>query len=94
MLKFSDIQLSVTQIAPLYEIKKVSLFGSYANGTQTENSDIDLLVEFHDPAVSIFKLAGIKIKLQELTGKSVDIIHSPIPADALIEIDKEVPIYG
>ena len=93
MLTITDIKSSVKKIAPLYNIKRVSLFGSYADGTQTEDSDIDLLVEFAEPAVSIFKLAGIKIKLQDLTGKSVDVIHSPIPPDSLIEIDKEVVLY-
>ncbi len=31
-------------------IKKLSLFGSYAAGTNDEQSDIDLLVEFYDDA--------------------------------------------
>ena len=93
MVTFADIKSSVKQIVQLYGIKKVSLFGSYASGSQTECSDIDLLVEFREPAVSIFKLAGLKIKLQELTGKTVDVIHSPVPADSLIEINREVLIY-
>ncbi|MDR1092906.1 MAG: nucleotidyltransferase domain-containing protein [Clostridiales bacterium] len=93
MLRFTDIQSGVAQVARLYEIKRVSLFGSYASGEQTEDSDIDLLVEFEEPSVSLFKLAGIKIKLQELTGKTVDVIHSPIPPDSLIEIGKEVLVY-
>ena len=39
-----------------YELKSVSLFGSYANGSATEKSDLDLLVEFEQPAVSLFQL--------------------------------------
>ena len=93
MLTFASIKSSVAQVAQIYDVKKVSLFGSYATGKQTEDSDVDLLVEFEEPAVSIFKLAGIKIKLQELTGKNVDVIHSPVPADSLIEIGKEVLVY-
>ena len=29
-----------------YEVDKIGLFGSYAKGTQTEDSDIDIYVEF------------------------------------------------
>ena len=94
MLTIGDIQHNVAQIAPLYEIKKVSLFGSYAKGTQTEGSDIDLLVEFKSRPISIYRIAGVKLKMEELTGKEVDVIVSPVPPNALIEIDKEVLIYG
>ena len=45
-----------------YRIQKIGLFGSYASSTNTEHSDIDLLVEF-DSEVDIFET---KLKLQEL----------------------------
>ena len=93
MLTFANIKSSVAEVAPLFNVKKVTLFGSYAAGNQTENSDIDLLVEFNEPSVSLFRIAGIKLKLQEMTGKTVDVIHSPIPAGSLIEVGKEVLIY-
>ena len=89
----SSIRESVANIAPQYDIKKVWLFGSFANGTETENSDVDLLIEFTQPAVSIFKLAAVKLKMQEIIGREVDIIHSPLPENALIEIEKEVLLY-
>ena len=93
MLTFESIKSSVAQVAPLYEIKRAALFGSYAQGLQTEDSDVDLLVEFNEPSVSIFKLAGVKLKLQEITGKKVDVIHSPLPEGSLIQIEKEVVVY-
>jgi len=31
-----------------YKLKEIGIFGSYAKGEQTENSDIDILVEFDD----------------------------------------------
>ena len=93
MLTLDVIQSSVHQVAPLFDIKKVVLFGSYAEGTQTEDSDVDLLVEFIQPSVSIYKLAGAKLRLQDMIGKQVDLIHSPIPPGALIEVNKEVLLY-
>ena len=88
-----EIQNSVMAIANDFGLKKVVLFGSYATGKQTEESDIDLLVEFISPSVSLFKVAGLKLQLEELTGKSVDVIPFPIPKNSLLEIDKEVLLY-
>jgi uncharacterized protein len=34
--------------ARLYQITKIGIFGSYARGEQTPESDIDLIVEFED----------------------------------------------
>lgn len=39
------------------KITGVALFGSYANGTATDDSDVDLLVSFSSPVVSLFTLA-------------------------------------
>ena len=32
-----------------YAVKNVGLFGSFADGTHTENSDVDIMVEFEYP---------------------------------------------
>jgi len=32
-----------------FYVKNIAIFGSYVKGTQTENSDIDILVEFNKP---------------------------------------------
>jgi predicted nucleotidyltransferase len=32
-----------------YPVKNIALFGSYARGEQTSESDIDLMVEFSEP---------------------------------------------
>ena len=94
VLAISDIQSYVTQVAKLYDVKKVSLFGSYANGEQDQESDIDLLVEFFDDSVSLFTLSDLRYDLENLTGKKVDLIHAPIPDDSFLQIIKEIPLYG
>ncbi|MEI7813113.1 MAG: nucleotidyltransferase domain-containing protein [Ignavibacteria bacterium] len=53
-------------------IKDLGLFGSYANGNNTESSDVDVFVKLK-PA-RMFDLAGIKNDLEELLGKKVDVI--------------------
>ena len=35
-----------------YGIKRIALFGSYAKGEQNDSSDIDVLVEFMEDAVT------------------------------------------
>lgn len=52
-----------------YPVKKMSLFGSYADGTCDENSNVDLLVEFDTPHVSLFLLSGLRLRLQDELGK-------------------------
>jgi len=54
-------------------VKKASLFGSFARGEVTEKSDIDLLVEFKGKK-SLLDLVRLKMRLEELLGREVDII--------------------
>ena len=46
MKNISEITRAMKEVSKQYPIKKVQLFGSYADNNVTENSDIDLLVEF------------------------------------------------
>lgn len=52
---------------------QVKVFGSTAKGLSTENSDIDFLVKLNDNA-SLFDLVEIKLELEELLGKKVDVV--------------------
>ena len=49
MVSVNDIRNSVEPIAKSYGVKKVYLFGSYAKQCETEQSDIDLLIEKGSP---------------------------------------------
>ena len=94
MITIEEIKKVVAEIAPKYNLKKVTLFGSRARGNFREDSDIDLIVEFETKAVSLFKLSGLMIDLKEIFGVGVDVIHGPIEDDDIIEIDKEIEIYA
>ncbi len=56
-----------------YGVSAVSLFGSVARGESTEGSDIDLLVEFSRP-IGFFKFVELKRVLEEIFGRSVDLV--------------------
>jgi uncharacterized protein len=56
-------------------VLKAWLFGSYSRGEETVDSDIDLLVSFDSAArISLMKLSGMSLELEELLGREVDII--------------------
>jgi predicted nucleotidyltransferase len=56
-----------------FRVIRIGLFGSYANGEQREDSDIDLLVEL-DPPVGFFKFIALEDYLSERMGTKVDLV--------------------
>lgn len=60
-------------IARAYGVKSLSLFGSYARGEATDNSDIDLLVDC-GAIRSAFQMGGLYADLSEGLGKSLDLV--------------------
>ena len=56
-----------------YKVKSIALFGSYARGEQTEDSDVDLLVEF-DSGVTLFDIVDLQDDLSELLGRRVHVV--------------------
>jgi len=78
-----DIRAAINQTAKDYGIKRMSLFGSYARGEATADSDID----FHliDPGGlwGYFKLCGLRQALEACLGLNVDVLTTGA-------IDKEI----
>ena len=93
MLTHEKIAETVSKTAVKFLLKKASYFGSHADSNATEQSDLDLLVEFIQPHVSLLTIAELKYSLEEELNISVDIIHAPLPKGAIIEIGKAVPVY-
>ncbi|MFA5894071.1 MAG: nucleotidyltransferase family protein [Candidatus Margulisiibacteriota bacterium] len=59
------------------DIKKVSLFGSFLKGTQKEDSDIDLLVEFAPTArIGFFKFVDIQNSFEKKLSNKIDLLTS------------------
>lgn len=93
MLTIERIKTAASKLADYYPIKKVSLFGSYAGGRADETSDVDLLVEFHTPSVSLFILSDIKSVMEDKLRKNVDIVHAPILNESLLKLNKIIHLY-
>ena len=94
MLTHEKICSVVAKTAEIHPIKTVSYFGSYADGRATSESDLDLLIEFHKPRISLFVLSAVKLDLEDLLQVSVDVIHAPLPENSLIVPKEEVLVYG
>jgi len=76
-----------------FEVDKIGLFGSYAKNKQTEDSDIDIYVEFKNKTFD--NLAGLWNYLEELYHKKIDLFHKHKNNNKVIisNIQKDV-IYG
>jgi uncharacterized protein len=68
----NKIKPKIIQILKKNNVKRAGIFGSYAEGTQKKNSDIDILIE---PPKNIgFGFAGIEIELSEKLNKKIDLV--------------------
>ncbi len=68
-----QIKTIVLEVLERYDVKKAALFGSFVRSEAGEDSDIDLLVEF-EGRKSLLDLVGLKLELQELLGRPVDVL--------------------
>ncbi len=57
------------QFETRFRIAKIGLFGSYARGEETEDSDIDIIVEFYPNTEN---LSEIKASLKEIIKSTFD----------------------
>ena len=56
----------------IFGVKRIGLFGSYSKGTQGEDSDVDLIVEFEKPiGLKFMQLADY---IEKSLGKKADIL--------------------
>lgn len=86
------IRETVHGLQSTYDLQSVSIFGSYAEGRATDASDLDLLVEFGQPAVSLLKLNSLKYDLEDALGLPVDVVHAPLPEGSIIRPGKVVRV--
>lgn len=59
-----------------YEFQRLAVFGSFARGEQTPESDVDFLVDVEHP--NLFDLASASLWLEEILGRDVDLVRPPL----------------
>ena len=71
-------------------VVKAWLFGSYARGEETDNSDIDILVSFDRNAkVSLLRHAAMLVDLEDLLRRPVDLVNE---RSLFPEVSKQVDL--
>jgi predicted nucleotidyltransferase len=63
---------AVLDLARRHGARSIRVYGSVARGQATEQSDLDLLVDW-DPDRSLLDVVGFKQDLEDLLGMTVDI---------------------
>ncbi|GBU20395.1 nucleotidyltransferase [Fibrobacteres bacterium R8-0-B4] len=87
MLTISKISEAVQAVAPVYGIDSVYLFGSYARGDATEDSDCDLRVVGGD-IPTLFALGGLYEDLITSLGCKVDIVMTDSMSESFYRLIK------
>ena len=90
MVSVNELQTELRPVFRSFGIKKAVLFGSVSKGTNTENSDIDIMV---DSNLKGLKFLGLLEQLKEVSGREVDLIDvSHIERNSAVE--KEIKKTG
>ena len=79
MVSLKEISEVAARIGRDFRPRKVILFGSYACGKPTEDSDVDLFVVMPFRGDEAYKAAEIRLA-----------IHSPFPLDLIVRTPAEV----
>ena len=76
MITKNEILSKLRDLKPIlyrdYSVKKIGLFGSFSDDTNTDESDIDLLVEFEKPIG--WKYFSLEIFLENVFGRKIDLV--------------------
>ena len=99
-LSIDEIKLRIAPVCQQYDVACAFLFGSYARGEATDNSDVDIRIDKGDSKKlqGLFGVSAFQFALQDILGKKVDLI-TILPEQDLYSIfrhhilNEEVLIY-
>lgn len=76
MITKIEILSKLTELKPIlykdYAVKEIGLFGSYSNNSNTEESDIDILIELEKPIG--WKFFTLELFLENIFNKKIDLV--------------------
>lgn len=71
-----QIEETLKRFKPLlkekFKVKEIGIFGSYVRGEESEESDVDILVNFYEPIG--WEFIDFKEFLEKILGKEVDLV--------------------
>ena len=91
MITLVDISAAVSRVLSRYDVRKAYLFGSFARGEQTPDSDIDLRLEVdREHGFGLFALSAFGEAVRKETGRQVDLVSSDhLDGDLAAAIERE-----
>ena len=57
-----------------FHVKRIAVFGSHARGDEHADSDVDMLVEFEEGQKTFDNFMDLKLYLEDLFKKEVDLV--------------------
>ena len=72
-MSISEVKSRILPLLRAYRVGRASVFGSVVRGEDKPDSDLELLVEMPAGA-SLLDLAGLKLDLEKLLGREVDVV--------------------
>lgn len=84
MYNINEIKTITEPIAKTYDIDKVWLFGSYARGEQTEESDIDFRIDRGNVCSGI-QLGLFYADLEDALNTKIDVVTTQSLSDEFLE---------
>ena len=92
-IKIDLPQEAIVEICKRYQVRELSVFGSAVRDDFTDQSDIDILVEFQpDAKIGFLAFIGMQMELSELLKRKVDLVSkrglNPIIRDEVINSSK------
>jgi len=80
-----EISKIVAPVAADFGIRKLSIFGSYARGEATTDSDLDFRIIDRGTLRGLFRLAGFELALEERFKLPVDVVTANSLYDDVLE---------
>ncbi|RKX77157.1 MAG: hypothetical protein DRP87_09985 [Spirochaetes bacterium] len=72
-MNVEEIKRKILPILKKYGVTRAGIFGSVVSGDEREDSDVDILVEL-PKGLSLLDLVGLKLELEEVLRKKVDVL--------------------
>lgn len=76
MISTTDISTAVSRVLTQYDVSEAYLFGSFARGEQTPDSDIDLRLVCGN-TMTLGTLYELSYELEMELGRKVDVVTNP-----------------
>ena len=78
MKNLKDVIQKLKDLKPIleqdYKVSELGIFGSYVRGEQKDTSDIDILIDFKDDGIGLFKFMDLEELLQKILGEKIDLV--------------------